>query len=159
MRLLFLATVSLTCFAQGVALRAQTPAAVTFREVLGRDVIVKVVREERTHFVRGFTIMTKMVPIVAPAFDESIADRVALVEVIAPTPAAAEATLRVRFRLFLSNLTAYLLATTQKVTLDATAVTGYLDASAAAGKCGEIPCQSGCADKKPCDLRCNACAK
>ena len=152
MRTLVVAAVLLVGFEQSVA-------AQTLLSVLGRDGVVRVVREERTGFVSELTAMTEVVPEVAANFDNSVADRASSVEVPAPaTPATAEATLRVRFRLFLSNMTTYLLATTQKVTLDVGSLTLYLDAAAQAKRCGEIPCQSGCADKRPCDFKCNSCA-
>lgn len=150
----------LMSLATGVAAQTQAPAQgpQSMLSLLGRPGVARVVREERTSFFRELTQMTKLTPEVADSFDDSIADRVMTVQVASPAPAAAEATLRLRYRLFLSSMTIYLLTTTQKLTFDTAAITRYLEAAAKAGRCGEIPCQSGCAEGKPCDVRCNACA-
>lgn len=133
--------------------------AQTFQTVLGRDGVIRVVREERTTFVNELLTMTDVKTEVASDFDDNVAGRVSTVQLVPPaTPATAEGTLRVRFRLFLGNMTTYLLATTQRVTLDVASLARYLDAAARAGRCGEVPCQSGCAENKPCDFTCNACS-
>ena len=157
MRLTLLATALLVAYIQSADVRAQAPKPVPFSEALGRDNVLKIVRDERTTFVDTFTLMTKVQPKVTSEFDGNVADRVLPVQVVAPTPAAAEGILRIRFRLFLSNLTAYLLATTKEVVLDVAAVNRYLEAGAIAKKCGEVPCPMSCAEGKPCDLRCNPC--
>ena len=131
--------------------------ATTFREVLGRDGVVTVVREETNTFVRQFGQMTRKKPEVASGFHESVADRILDIE--APEQkVSAEATLRGRFRLFLASLAGFLLATKGTLVLAAEAVNDYLRAAAQAGRCGEVPCERGCADKKPCDWRCNPCS-
>lgn len=135
---------------------ARAVEATTFGEVLGRDGVIAVVRDETTTFVRQFADMTRVRPEVAPGFHDGVADRVLDIE--APeAKVAAEATLRSRFRLFLANLSGFLLATKQNLIFDVAAVNRYLQAAAGAGRCGEVPCERGCADKKPCDWRCNAC--
>lgn len=130
----------------------------TFETVLGREGVVGIVRDERTRFVRELVAMTHVTPEVAKEFDANVVDRVSTVQLAQPaTRTTAEGALRDRFRLFLGNLTTYLLATTKTVHFDVPSLERYLDAAARAGRCGEAPCQRGCAEHNPCDFRCNAC--
>lgn len=157
MRTWSFATVVSMCLAHGSTLHGQPAPAVALGEILGREGVVRVVRDERTIYFKAFTAMTTVEPVVAPDVDDRLTARIAPIVVTAATPAAAEAMLRVRFRGFLGNFTAFSLATTQKVTLDEPSVARYLEAAGRAGRCGEFPCQSGCADGRPCDRRCNPC--
>lgn len=154
MRTAVLYVIMSACVAQSIS--AQEPQ--TFQTVLGREGVVGIVRDERTRFVRELAGMTNVTPEVAANFDDNVVDRVSTVQLAQPaTPATAEGTLRGRFRLFLGNLTTYLLATTRTVHFDVPSLERYLDAAARAGRCGEAPCQRGCAEHNPCDFKCNAC--
>jgi len=128
---------------------------VTFGKVLGVERVITVVSEETTGFVSGFSEMTGVKPEVTNDFRGHVGMRIANVEIEMEETAPVEAALRVRFRLFLANMTAFLLATQQQLLFDTNAVTVYLNAAVRVGRCGEVPCESGCPEK-PCDLKCNA---
>lgn len=155
MRITVLYVIMSACVVQSVS--AQEPQ--TFQTVLGREGVVRIVRDERTRFVRELVEMTHVEPDVAKNFDDNIVDHVSTVQLAQPaTPASAEGTLRIRFRFFLGNLTTYLLATTRAVKFDVSSLEKYLDTAARVGRCGEVPCQRGCVEHKPCDFKCNACS-
>jgi hypothetical protein len=155
MKTIILSAIMYACVAESIS--AQEPE--TFKTVLGPEAITGIVHDEQTRFVAELTDMTHVTPEVSRDFDKNVADRVSIVELARPASRnSAEAILRVRFRIFLGNLSTYLLVSTQKVTFDDKSIKNYLDAAAHARRCGEVPCERGCADHKPCDLTCKACS-
>jgi hypothetical protein len=150
----------LMTLAMAVPSQAQPAGSTTFKVLLS-DRLTTVVQEERISFTQDFTQMTgKKIDVPREGdFDQDISKRIGTIEVATTVAlAAAEVTLRARFRLFLADMTVFLLATSPQVVFTVEAVDRYLAAAAKVRRCGEFPCQSGCAEGRPCDYRCNACA-
>lgn len=149
-------TTRLLIAALAVLLVLPLRAARTFGDVLGRERVVSVIREETNTYVRQFQQMTKRKAEVAKGYHEAVADRIVGVE-SPEVQAEAQTALRYRYRLFLANLAGFVLATKQELVLAAETVKEYLNAAALARRCGEVPCGHPCENKEPCDNKCNAC--
>lgn len=150
-------TVALTLIG---AARIEPQGQSTFGEILGPGDLNNIIATETTRYVDEFESMTALRAKVSPTFTPDISKRVSPIQAQAgATAVTAETALRTRFRYFLSNMTAYLLGTKQDLAFTPDNTAKYLTAAGKAGHCGEYPCESGCAQGKPCDERCNTCVK
>ena len=131
----------------------QEAQPISLQEALGQQEVARIVSQETGSYVREFTQMTKLTPVVADDFNGHIVPRV--LPVLVESKTAAEITLRMRFRLFLANMTVFLLGTQQDLVFDAAHVDVYLVVAVQAKKCGEVPCVVGCPEG--CDVNCNPC--
>jgi hypothetical protein len=130
--------------------------AASLGEILGVDQVQNVVREETDAHVQQFRAMTGRLIAVDNTFFPSVSKPILVTDAPINEKVAAELFLRGRFSKFLANLTAFVLATQKELVFREREVSTYLHAAAKAGKCGEVPCERGCPEKK-CDRMCNAC--
>lgn len=126
----------------------------TYAKVLGKKNVGILIHTETERFARQFFVMTKARVDVQDDYYPAVIGRV--LEIDAPyDKAVAARTLRIGYGSFLSDITAFLLATTHRINLGGREVADYLRRSAEIGRCGRIPCVIAC--PSACDRRCNPC--
>ncbi len=137
-----------------VLLLASTANAQVFGDILGTERMNSLIAQETRLFTDQFSGMTGKRIEISNSFQPTIAPMVLRVRL--PTQQVApELYFRDRYNSFLSDLTAFLLATQKPLVFGGKEVEQYLAAARKAGRCGRVPCTTGCPES--CDEMCNRC--